>query len=377
MESVTEKKPLFSNNDFEAFQKAKWNDMVYNLDRMRVKERLTDIGKTIQSNCSEFCKNKVMEAGTEYPALSNNRKVDRLELFFIRCKNDRKMLQKALGKEIPLQIQLKGSSELYSHASLGILFDLSGMEIGFRIPFLSIGDRENLRKVIKGEGINSLLNIVKEFNDKYFFTSPDSSNILLKSLSEDDILTGLDKLEKNSGANNRNFIGFLRKIELNEFENLEIDFSEIITNTIKSLIPLYDFICWTTDNDLLDIAGLLKTQELALEKQKEQKLIEKERIEKERIEKEKKNKESRSQKFKKKFSGKDKKKFNQKPNSQQKSQSNKQSNNDVFIVGDKVIISYGLLAGKNGIIKKVFPKNLLVQVGTLELNIIKMDVKKV
>ncbi|MBU1221198.1 hypothetical protein KKF34_13540 [Myxococcota bacterium] len=375
---------MFEISEFELFSREKWSDMVYNKDRLKVKQKLITIGKQVITNLGESGADLQMETGSEYPAIWNKRKVDRLELVFIRPVEERKLLSKAFSREIPMAVSVQNPSDIYMNISLGLIIDKDGIKVGIQIPWLAFADRETLNNIVSDTlQFSELVNIVNQ-STEISFVSP-SLSIPCSSISSEILKNSLEQLSSGTTDDYRVSLGFFRIFSIAECSSENI-FDEI-THVLSSLISLFKFLSWTSVRDRIGVKGLIVQIEKTLQKEKEDR--EQEELKKQEIKTQAaKPADKPIVKPAEKPAAKPAERSNprpqsntyrqSRPNSPEKTQQKPQTQVDnkkktqpkqpknPFSVGDSVIIRDGLLMGKKGKITSISGNKCTVDIGNLQ-----------
>jgi hypothetical protein len=257
----------FREEDFSLFQEDRRANNRFNKDRLALKEKLTHLGMLLAKAVPESW---TMELGTEHPAVWNQRQVDRFEVFFMRPEAERKTLSRALNREIPMSVLLQAPSPLYAHASLGFFLDERGIEVGFRLPFLAIGDRSQLRRLIAEPGwpeaLAAFSPVLSGFEFSLFSPGPGAS---LDATSPAHWLESLADLERvGQGGDHRAYLGLVTRITVAESIAAE-DVEALLLPALKSLAPFALAQSWRPESDRLDVAGMIAAQASASQVERE------------------------------------------------------------------------------------------------------------
>ncbi|MGM0597325.1 MAG: hypothetical protein ACQES9_09835 [Myxococcota bacterium] len=386
-------KSLFDKDDFDLFQETCWTDKVYNIPRMEVKANLVECGKILEELEELDPEEFTMETGIEHPALWNNRRVDRLEMFHMRKPEERKLLNKAFSREIPMSIILDSPSPLYAHPSIGLIIDENGLEVGYRLPYLAVGDKQLLRKTL-AENPDDIKKLIGENNLGFHLKTPVENVEIVPEKIVEQLQTALNQLDKAGKEEHRSCLGIIKQIKKTEdFSQKELIF-EKLKEIYKYLIPFYKLVSWNSKEDQLDVNGLIQVQQDAIEhehEKSEEKLAEirnreaqkKEKIEEEQqktFEKLKKqvSQFSRKQKFKKKYDNSrrySRRKSYKKVKSANSKKINKSSRPSHYkpsqnlTIGDEIIITAGLFNGQEGKIVEINGKEAVITVKGIEIKV--------
>ncbi len=247
----------FREEDFSLFQEDRRSNNRFNKDRLALKEKLAGIGARLVRFVPETWR---MELGTEHPAVWNQRQVDRLEVFYLRPEGDRRTLSRALNREIPMSLLLQAPSPLYAHASLGFFVDGQGLEVGFRLPFLAIGDRSQVRRIVSGaDWAERLRGFAPALSGFTFGVHSGAGFTALDGTSASQWQEGLELLERSGQADHRSFLGLVLRLAVPEAVSLgQLD--ETLGVSLQTLAPLAAALSWTPERDLLGVEGMIAAQ---------------------------------------------------------------------------------------------------------------------
>ncbi|MBN2724304.1 MAG: hypothetical protein JXR95_09560 [Deltaproteobacteria bacterium] len=367
---------MFESSDFEVFSRAKWSDMVYNRDRLKVKEKLVALGKQISDMLNSELDDFVSEVGTEHPALWNKRAVDRLEFFFLRPESQRKILSKAFSGEIPMAVAVQNPSDLYTNCSIGLVIDNDGLKVGLRLPSLAMGDREVLKINLREDSRYSQFEKVLDSLEEQIVCVIDGTVLDYEASNRRTSLSNaLDRLYENAVKDYRSFLGLIRIFTREECIEYGDGIVEHISEVFKVLIPVYKMIAWNINDDFAGISGLVSQIEKSRQQEKEKSQKQFEEIKKVQEVKVshtvpeaavKKPAEHRKSQENSRPPVKKPKKHKNKPESRK---NDRKIPDKKINAGDKVIVESGLLSGKEGIVLSVNGFNCKVQVGNIQTNI--------
>jgi len=77
---------IFHATDFDAYEPSKWSSNVYNLERLKVKQKLEALGRALgpELRTGAGAGSLAWEVSAEHPALWNNHQVRSQQLYFLR-----------------------------------------------------------------------------------------------------------------------------------------------------------------------------------------------------------------------------------------------------------------------------------------------------
>lgn len=243
----------FREEDFHLFRGDCTSDRRFNKNRLDLKERIRRIGEKL-SACMPA--GWTMESGTEHPAVWNRQQVDRLELFFLRGEEERRRINRAVGREIPMSLLLQSPSPLYAHASLGFFIYAHGIEAGFRVPFLAVGDRHQLRKIMEAASAGSLQISLDEGRIFGVFSGDQLEEFPVDSPRG--WLAALSRLEEVGTRDHRAYLGLVWRFSPQE--SAGENFPGKLESCLSRLAAFAQNHVWSTTNDLLGVDGLIQAQ---------------------------------------------------------------------------------------------------------------------
>lgn len=258
--SVVENNPLvkfqgFNKSDFDAYQQKKWGSNVYNLERLAVKQKLTQLGQLLSETMDAIAGARLdHDVSTEHPAIWNQHKVKEQFLYFYREAEARQRISQLNSKGRSIESLVDQPAPWQNHLLLTLIINTDGIQIKLSLHPNAKVDYLNLEKI--GDDYferEKLLHRIHSLNEDFTVSYADK-RIVPKDLS-DDALVDLIKALKTSSLE---IVRFWSKEEpLVE----ETAFIEHITNSLSALIPIYQQIAWSTDNDHIGMKDVVKEQE--------------------------------------------------------------------------------------------------------------------
>ncbi|MBU1242288.1 hypothetical protein KKD52_16315 [Myxococcota bacterium] len=248
----------FREEDFQLFQEERRANNRFNKDRLALKEKLARIGARLLAD--SVPSSWTMEIGSEHPAVWNQRQVDRLEVFFMRPEEERRTLSRALNREIPMSVLMQAPSPLYAHASLGFFLDEQGIEVGFRLPFLAIGDRFQLRKMVADPGWAAVLSSFSDALSGFVFGIFSLGKVEEKDSSLPELWDQeLELLEKSGHGDHRAYLGIVKRIHVADAVAVE-EIDTLLGPLLRTLGRFAMDHVWMHDRDLLGLDGMIAAQ---------------------------------------------------------------------------------------------------------------------
>jgi transcription antitermination factor NusG len=249
----------FQAEDFDAYEERKWSSNRFNLERMRARGNLDALAKAALPPSSLGEKTLTRDATHDHPTLFNNKQVDAQWVFFTRPETERATLASRIDRAHTLQTQIGDAATHHLHAILGFRLAFDGLTMLFGVHRNSALDVRNLiAKCEKDEEKNTLLEYVKALPEGTLFVGgPEPVEV---HSMEAKALDGLASFEERS---DQGWVQFALEIPRDDPRLQETGFQEEARTIMASLVPIYTFCAWSTDNDHLDLSRIMKEEKQA------------------------------------------------------------------------------------------------------------------
>jgi hypothetical protein len=242
---------------FAVYTPEKWSSMVHNLPRMRNKDLLGGLCDLVDASLRVLLQKTDRTASDEIPNVVNQRRVQSQGVFWIRDLATRSQLASFLEK-MPLDRKITlNLAPQDKHVSLAVELQHGGLWVGLRLPSGAAVDRHNLQKKLQQSwerprflellhglpepmraGFGSSTQAVREAVDEQL-------TLLATQLDADDLpyLVG-------------------DRLSIDEVVAAGPDLPQQIHDRLATLAPLYRFIAWTRDNDLIDATKQIQEEKV-------------------------------------------------------------------------------------------------------------------
>jgi hypothetical protein len=131
---------FFTESDFEAFRKEKWRSPEFNNERLKVRRKLTAMGKLLTRRLEAAGLPLEMRASLSHPYTYNKFSVDSLWIYWSRPDAERRKLKKLLGRELG-----KDLDPNYVHCILVFGLDVSKVDVALKVHSAAWWDGQNLK----------------------------------------------------------------------------------------------------------------------------------------------------------------------------------------------------------------------------------------
>lgn len=253
----------FEEKDFTAFAPFKHSSNRFNLERMRVREKLEFLGKSIAGPVVQMAGKGKWGTSDHVPSVFNRRSVEDLSLYFTRSEEEQKIIAPFVDSRVSLPEQIKEAGEHMRNLNLYVRVWEHGVEVGIRCHSTAYVDVMNLLAGAR-EQKEELFNLLSGLPSELLVDFGDEKKREVKELSTQEI-----ELLDARVMDEPFMIRIYRNFEPGETIVSGPDFKGKVQRILVALAPLYRFWLWTKDNDRLRIASeMSRTKESVKEESK-------------------------------------------------------------------------------------------------------------
>ncbi len=240
--------PGFNEDDFKAFEPKKHSSNRYNLERMKVREKLDFLGKSIAGGILQAIKKGKWGTTEHVPSLFNQRKVDELSLYFTRPDDEQRLIAPYVDSRVSLPAQIKDAGEHMRNLNLFVRIYEDGVDVGLRCHSTAYVDVMNLLAGAK-EQPDELFGLLRKLGEDFMADIGQTEHIQARNLSVEN-MGQLDERVMDEPF----MIRIYKRFSKEEVESHKEQFKTVAYKYLSYLTDLYVFWLWTRDNDRLSIA---------------------------------------------------------------------------------------------------------------------------
>jgi hypothetical protein len=252
-------------SDFDSYEPRKWKSNVFNRERLEVKQKLLTIGRDAGERLLGADGSPLfIESSVEHPALWNHKQVDIQSVFFSRHEAARKEIDGIIERSKPIASLLDDPTPQRNHLFLALTISHEALEVSLRLHPDARVDRQNLeRKLDDHFEAERLLGALNELPVGYQIgITPELSPIAGAGLDPEGLRAIVDKLPPGGGLSLPGQLPHLFHIgqRLPRAEALQLDPETLLAwvrSRLLELLPIYRFIAWSRDNDLVSMKQVL------------------------------------------------------------------------------------------------------------------------
>jgi len=231
-----------SQEDFDIYRPECWSSNQYNLARMRTKERVVSLVKSVSDVFAPI--GLKWEASSEIPSVWNGRSVQDQWGYWVRDDAAQRALQPILAKRLDLATRIKAPADHFKHALFCVRLSEDAVGIGLRLSRYATVDVANLvgRAQADSDGFLGCLDAMDE-------------QILLNGVKPtvNEILHGAAELQSGE----REWMDIVRRIERDDAVALGDTLSDVIGSVAQAVAPLLEFLLWSTENDHINVSSAI------------------------------------------------------------------------------------------------------------------------
>jgi hypothetical protein len=253
-----------SDADFEAYAPKKWKSNVFNRERLEVKQKLLELGRSLVGGLVSGDGSPLeLEASVEHPALWNHKQVEAQHIFFSRNQEARKELDGIIDRQKSIASLIEDPSPQRNHLFLAVSLQHESIEVAVKLHPDARVDRQNLeRKCEDHFEREKLVHLVRGLGAPFRVgVTPDLTPA--ESLGDPALVAAIGRLSagETSGAAGLLYVGraFARAEALAAGGELVTRMREALT----ALLGIYRFIAWTRDNDFVSMKEALQKEKQA------------------------------------------------------------------------------------------------------------------
>jgi transcription antitermination factor NusG len=261
--------PGFTDRDFDAYAPNKWKSNVFNRERLEVKQKLLALARELAGELVALDGSPLtVEASVEHPALWNHKQVEAQHVFFSRNEAARKELDKIMDRARPIASLLEDPTPQRNHLFLSAGIDGERIELAVKLHPEAKVDRQNLeRKIVEPWEREKVLELVHNLPDGSSASVTGGTSFPAASVDEAAMKTLLGDLARPELPGKTHLLVLGTSLPRAEVKAAGAEIVGRARRGMAALLPIYQFIAWSRDNDFVSMREQLK-QEKQVKRQK-------------------------------------------------------------------------------------------------------------
>ncbi len=303
----------FAATDFAAYEERKWSSNAFTLERMKVKDKVAGLVPLLQplfdANKDDFAHH----LSDEHPSIMNGKRVESQWLYYCRSPAQAQELARFLERTELQPGKIFNLAPQDKHASLALVIDVTGVRCGIIVHAGAWVDRKNFAAKLQNSWDRERLQQVLGAMPAELGIGFGDETLPAREMEP----AAFDSLAEMLESDERRFVCG-RTIAAADATSMAAELGNTLRETFSALLPLYQFLTWSRQNDHIQVGEQL-----------------------------------------------------------QKVKAEQRKNATDFKVGDKVRVMAGLFAGKVGNVQSIDTKqHVKVQVGPLAVNVPAQDLAR-
>ncbi len=245
----------FSGEDFAAFEERKQQSNRFNLERLKVREKLEALGRTSFAPLTKAIPGTKWAVTDHVPSLFNQRKVADLSLYLTRNEEQQRVVAPYIDSRVSLPEQIREAGEYIRNLSLYIKIDISGVQIGLRCHSTAYVDVMNLTAAIQKEDkAQEFLELLGRLPTGLIVQIGPNQEMPVTDIS-------LEQWQgiADSATQEQFFISLFQAFDTQSAVMAKSRFQEDAMQILQPLKDVVAFWMWSPDNDHLGLAREIRT----------------------------------------------------------------------------------------------------------------------
>jgi hypothetical protein len=249
----------FTDRDFDAYQPQKWRSNTFNLERIAVKEKLAHLGRAAGALIGSDAQQLMVELSAEHPALWNHKQVDSQQVFFSRGKEARRQLDTFIDRGRSMASLLEDPSPQRSHIFLFAGVWLDHVRVGLRLHADARIDRENFEKQVADAWYaQTFAEQIRGLPAELTIAVDGGPSLAAPAFEPTTIPALVAALAAPRPPAAPRWLSIGRRLERADAIAAGADLATIARDVLVALMPAYQFIAWTPDNDHISMRDQLR-----------------------------------------------------------------------------------------------------------------------
>ena len=255
----------FQPHDFDAYAPQKWRSNVYNLERMQVKDKLLCLGRDVSPLVpAPDALPLTLESSVEHPALWNGNQVTEQALYFLRGEAERQELHGRIVRTKSLSSLLADRAPYRDHVHLCLILRHEDLTVGLALHREAVVDWQNAsRRAADAWQLQSFLERVHHIDPAFLVSLHGGETIAPNQLTAEALREALSAETTPKTGPAKPVLRVLRRYSRTDPYLAEPAFTDRIREDIGALLPLYAFLAWSHQHDLVSVKEGIKEEKKA------------------------------------------------------------------------------------------------------------------
>lgn len=255
----------FEARDFEAYAASKWQSNAFNLDRMRVKDKLVSLGQQLSPlQPAPDSPPLSCEVSVEHPALWNNNTVSDQQLYFTRSEDERRSLNSRNTRATSMSSLVADPSPHREHMVLCVVVNEDGVDVCVKLHPNAAVDRQNMvSKLADRWHMQAFVDLVASLPKDYQIGFAGEEATAASDLDADALralVSSFADFSQSPQASQAKVLSIGRAHGREEACAAVADFAAQIRDDLLTLLPLYHLLAWSRQNDFVEVKEAIREE---------------------------------------------------------------------------------------------------------------------
>lgn len=246
----------FSTEDFAAFEEKKQQSNRFNLERLKVREKMTALGRFLAGPLTNGMPGIKWGVTDHVPSLFNQRRVGDLSLYFTRDEAQQRLVAPYVDSRIALPQQVREAGEYIRNLSLYARIDMTGIRIGLQCHSTAYVDVMNLAAALRKDESRTefyelLSGLDRQINARL---GPQKKQVIADVQPEQWEALGENVTQSTF------FISLFHAFDASNPALQKTGFQEDALGLLQTLREVFAFWMWSATNDNLGLAKEIRVQ---------------------------------------------------------------------------------------------------------------------
>lgn len=246
--------------DFAAFEESKWSSNRYNLERMAARAKMEALGSAVYQGLELASTGLLLKTTLDHPHVLNRNRVTHCWAYFDRPDEERRELQRVIDRDLTIKEKVDDPIPENHVLILGVGIDSKQAQIFLRLNASAVLDRKNwlARLADPADGAQFCL-MVGKLAGKLSCVADGQSIAFPTDLAS---LTAFRKALDSMTSGMEFSVAF----DASAPELATDAFQATAIETLRPLVPIWQYAAWSRNNDKLKLKPVLKEEKKTLAK---------------------------------------------------------------------------------------------------------------
>jgi|GEM_PF-5180099 hypothetical protein len=240
---------------FDAYEERKWSSNRFNLERMRVRERIEELCRPAVEAFQQAGEAVRCMSTPDHPSIFNKHCVDSQYVLILRSDDERRRIQPLLDRATSLSEALEDPNSHHQQVVLSLRLDLQGVEVACRLHRHAHLDWLNFQKRLQQDSqCDEFVSLCGQLPEAVTMGVGTGDGMAANQLTIEAIQQWREPMESGS-----EWWVAGRMYPREDSALTEPGFAGEVHSLLSALWPLFQYVAWTNTNDFVGGVSYLET----------------------------------------------------------------------------------------------------------------------